>query len=901
MTSKLFGRGKKQSSDISSAGYQNSPAPSSGNRAPSPRYAPPEELPQHLSASPTQRQFSAGSTISRPPIDVASSVHQGSQSHLPLRLDNERLVNENRLSYTPPLSPNLPQEKEKRGFRDRLGIGHSHKQSQEQNQGSSRTAEPGRRLSVKRKDPQSQQQLHQQQPEKYYQQAPAEGRSNYSRNSSTPQLLSTHGEEDEESPHNYYQQPPPQQFQGPPVPAKNQEDEPSYQQQPQPPQAYYRVSGQLQRVSTDHTYRTHHSQGSTSGELRSSGTEQQYQQLQHEDQLHQEQYQAVYQQTHPSTEGNPRYSYSSAGQPSISQGALEQHARQVSGVQQQQPEAHYPQSQQGRKSFERHRPGSQGQPLASHIQQQVGADTLHLQPPARGSSVDFPPSPLQPSLAPLYQQHQQGSLLPHPPPSPQPPSTVNSKDSDDESMPPPPGSRGNTIRPVENKNMAAPREGGQQGNGTSQPTPGFQTFGSNTVPAGSQGQPYRGGQAAVQEGGERGRDTPPPRAGEMTEDEAMNYTQLQKDYKELRDKYQKVKKYYFEKESQVHQLQNTIAHQRLSQSRTSLDDSEYAARFSRLEGLIAQLSFSIRKQWKSIPGFLHHGINKDALATGKQEMTAVGRAFFSQWLASNLFDTFFHPDLELGLSKDLKDIWHNIRRFCPPFQSAEEEDALASKMINWRLTTLEGLQDKLRGPDAQGHRERLTQMMNEKLMADIGLHLVDPPPSDLQGGVGMILDLAVNVASHVPLESREVIIEYFNPLSPIQAEVMKIETGIPALINPILVADISPSSNAGAEADRASLKSTGTRDSTDAPDDAPGGRDEKKGRGMFSGLIGGGGNKVTKNVPGSAATSAAASAKVVQPGRETPKDKEERVRISTGLAVQIRGKTVLVKAPVYTS
>lgn len=82
--------------------------------------------------------------------------------------------------------------------------------------------------------------------------------------------------------------------------------------------------------------------------------------------------------------------------------------------------------------------------------------------------------------------------------------------------------------------MAAPREGGQLGNGTLQPTPGFQAFGTNIVPTGSQGQPYRGGQAAVQEGSERGRDTPPPpRTGEMTEDETMNYSQLQKDYKEL--------------------------------------------------------------------------------------------------------------------------------------------------------------------------------------------------------------------------------------------------------------------------------------------------------------------------------------------------------------------------------
>jgi hypothetical protein len=279
-------------------------------------------------------------------------------------------------------------------------------------------------------------------------------------------------------------------------------------------------------------------------------------------------------------------------------------------------------------------------------------------------------------------------------------------------------------------------------------------------------------------------------------------------------------------------------------------------------------------------------------------MTAVGRAFFSQWLVTNLFDEYFHPDLELGLSKDLKDIWHNIRRFCPPFQSAEEEEALAAKMINWRLTTLEGLQDKLRGPDAQGHRQRLTEMLNEKLMADIGHYLVDPVPSDLQGGVSMILDLAINVAMHVPLESREVIIEYYNPLFPVQADLMKTETGIPPLANPIVITEISPSSGS-AEADRASLKSTGTRDSGDVPDDATGGKDEKGRRGMFGGLMGGNANKIVKVPPGSTTASAAASAKAVQPGRETPKDKEERVRISTGLSVQIRGRSVLVKAPVY--
>ena len=37
-------------------------------------------------------------------------------------------------------------------------------------------------------------------------------------------------------------------------------------------------------------------------------------------------------------------------------------------------------------------------------------------------------------------------------------------------------------------------------------------------------------------------------------------------------------------------LQNSLAHQRLSQSRTSLDDSEYSTRFNRLDGLVAQLA-----------------------------------------------------------------------------------------------------------------------------------------------------------------------------------------------------------------------------------------------------------------------------------------------------------------------
>ena len=60
-------------------------------------------------------------------------------------------------------------------------------------------------------------------------------------------------------------------------------------------------------------------------------------------------------------------------------------------------------------------------------------------------------------------------------------------------------------------------------------------------------------------------------------------------------KYKKVKGLYFEKQAQVEQLQNTLANQRLSQSRTSLDDSEYLTRFQRLDGAIKEVAFSIRK------------------------------------------------------------------------------------------------------------------------------------------------------------------------------------------------------------------------------------------------------------------------------------------------------------------
>lgn len=354
-------------------------------------------------------------------------------------------------------------------------------------------------------------------------------------------------------------------------------------------------------------------------------------------------------------------------------------------------------------------------------------------------------------------------------------------------------------------------------------------------------------------------------------------------------------------------MQNSLANQRLSLSRTSWDDSEYGTRFNRLDGLIAQLSFSIRKDWKAIPPWLQVSVNKNAVETGKQEMTAVGRAFISWWLVENVFDKYFHPDLEPNFSTQLKAIQHNIRRFASTSHTTEDEDALVAKVINWRLATLEGLADQLRAHQAGTNRQSLTEKLNEQLIGSLQMFLNDPAPPDLNGGVPMIIELAVSIAQHVPLESREVHIEYFLPNHGIVSEFMKLETGIPALTNPILEHD---------DADRASLRSLASRNEDNASiaeqeqqaQQASQGAKEPsdKKRGMFNF----GGTKKPNQPPAalgkreSSLGQGGSQQSLSQPpsgSSGTTKDEPPKVRMAVGFAVQIRGKSILVKAPVYST
>ncbi|ODH49936.1 hypothetical protein GX48_03882 [Paracoccidioides brasiliensis] len=282
------------------------------------------------------------------------------------------------------------------------------------------------------------------------------------------------------------------------------------------------------------------------------------------------------------------------------------------------------------------------------------------------------------------------------------------------------------------------------------------------------------------------RETPPPPPHTKSREEFSDaeVRVLMQKHEELQAKYLKVKKYYFEKDAQVQLLQNTVAHQRMSTSRTVLDDSEYTTRFNRLDGAINNLAFNIRKEWRSIPVWLQGVVNEDAAAVGTKEMTAVGRACLSRWLVDEIFDRHFHPGLEPNLSRHLKMIERNVRRGAKVASDEDRENHLA-KLSAWRRTTLDGLGEILQNRAAEDNRLHTTKNLVEKLTACLEMHLRMPPPAGLENSVSMIVELAIGICANIPFESREIAIEYFLPGSPISNVYMKLETPLLPLTTPL--------------------------------------------------------------------------------------------------------------------
>ncbi|SPO01013.1 uncharacterized protein DNG_03761 [Cephalotrichum gorgonifer] len=307
--------------------------------------------------------------------------------------------------------------------------------------------------------------------------------------------------------------------------------------------------------------------------------------------------------------------------------------------------------------------------------------------------------------------------------------------------------------------------------------------GSAATPASSnptfRGAPAGQDRIAYDGTGDPGRNSPQPEREDP-----------EKAFKDLLTKYKNVKRLYFENKAQIDQmsgqiehLQNAVANQRMSQSRTALDDSEYATRFNRLNGAIHNLSFNIRKDWRLVPRWLDRYVSQDALKTGKQEMTAVGRAIITRWILEEVFNRCFHPALDPVLSRRLKEIELGIRSSSYKLSSQEEFDALTAKVIGWRMATLEGLAPELAKPEAAENRAEFTRKVTENMLSTLMQYLSDdPPPAGVDGSASMIVELAVGIAANIPLESRDVVIRYPLPgdvLDPMFMEVEK--AGLPSL------------------------------------------------------------------------------------------------------------------------
>ncbi|KAL8864742.1 MAG: hypothetical protein Q9174_007239 [Haloplaca sp. 1 TL-2023] len=289
-------------------------------------------------------------------------------------------------------------------------------------------------------------------------------------------------------------------------------------------------------------------------------------------------------------------------------------------------------------------------------------------------------------------------------------------------------------------------------------------------------------------------------------------------------------------------------------------------------------------------------------------MTAVGRACISRWLVDELFDRFFHPALEPALSTQLKIIEKNLRRFAAPTPTDEEKEGLMSKISNWRLATLEGLNEVLASPSAAENRNTLTNTLIEKMVAALNMNLKDPAPAGLEGGVSMIVELAVGIAANLPMESRDVFVEYVYPNSRIDETVMKLESGLPALTNPGEGIAEDSASRSSLDKDHAdgndgsSMQESiddAEREQKEAQQQQQQAQAQKKKGGMFGGFMGG---KKAGAVPGGSGVVAAQQQQqqLAKEKEKMDREKEERVRFCAFMAVEVRGRSVLMKAPVWT-
>ncbi|KAF7714561.1 Uncharacterized protein PECH_006111 [Penicillium ucsense] len=370
---------------------------------------------------------------------------------------------------------------------------------------------------------------------------------------------------------------------------------------------------------------------------------------------------------------------------------------------------------------------------------------------------------------------------------------------------------------------------------------------------------------------------------------------LKQKYEELQTKYSKVKRYYFDKDAQVQHLQNTVAHQRMAVSRTVLDDNEYANRFTRLDGAIKDLAFSVRKDWRGVPGWLHGLVAEEATA---KEMTAAGRAVISRWLVEEVFHRHLHPGLDPTLSIQLKSIEMNLRRQQVRPPTEEERENVLVRISNWRRTTFDGLGDALSAPSAQKHRDELVDYLTADLTAFLSGQLHESAQPGLEAAVRMIIESSVNITEKIPLEARDVSVEYFLPNSSFDETCMKVDGVLPPLAHPPSPPPLATPTDGDVSTDGPAPETCDA--SLAAAADSGSSVVQKTPRKSVLGALMG------RRPLGSATGRTPAGAAPHEENKSQPagedREKHSRIRFASFLAIEVRGKgspVVLVKAPVW--
>ena len=275
-------------------------------------------------------------------------------------------------------------------------------------------------------------------------------------------------------------------------------------------------------------------------------------------------------------------------------------------------------------------------------------------------------------------------------------------------------------------------------------------------------------------------------------------------------------------------------------------------------------------------------------------MTGVGRACITRFLVEEIFSKTFHPGLEGELSTNLKNIEQNIRRFSPTLNNQEESDALTAKVVQWRLATLDGLRDVLNSSESEEHKKQFARVATTNLTANLMNFLTEPAPAGIEDSAHMIVEFAVSIASNLPLESRDISIVYPMPGDLLQPFIMKVEGGIPALEN--------PGAETSSEMD-ASSTGSGEKDETASKEgdkaDAKAARKEKTKStgGMLQAMMGG-----SSASSGAGKKGAAPAAESSSDGKSkaNTEDGAQKVRFAGFVGVEVRGRQMLSKAPVWT-